>query len=45
MRASAELLWTQCKMAVFIYGMYEDSNGELHATVYVYEHHRIHVLH
>ena len=44
MRASAELLWTQCKMPVFIYGMYEDSNGELHATVYVSKHRRIHVL-
>ena len=22
-------------MPIFIYGMYEDSNGELHASVYV----------
>ncbi|KAI1790342.1 hypothetical protein LXA43DRAFT_1062149 [Ganoderma leucocontextum] len=34
MRAVADLFWSQCKMPVFIYGMYEDSKGELHATVY-----------
>ena len=35
MRAVADLFWMQCKMPIFIYGMYEDSQGKIHACVYV----------
>nr|VWP02017.1 Aspartic proteinase [Ganoderma boninense] len=34
MRAVAELFWHNCGMPIFIYGMYEDSHGNLHASVY-----------
>ena len=35
LRSVTHLFWHQCKMPVFIYGMYKDQNGDLHAAVYV----------
>ncbi|KAI1786440.1 hypothetical protein LXA43DRAFT_1065080 [Ganoderma leucocontextum] len=34
MRSVANLFWTQCNMPIFIYGMYKDKDGAVHAAVY-----------
>ena len=34
-RAVAHMLWVQCGMPVFIYGMFKDTHGKLRATVCV----------
>ena len=33
MRSVSHLFWTQCNMALFMYGMYRDKDGVLHAVV------------
>ena len=33
MRSVIHLFWTQCNMALFMYGMYKDKDGVLHAAV------------
>lgn len=35
MRSVGNMFWTQCGMALFMYGMFKDSNGKLRATVCV----------
>ncbi|KAI1783691.1 hypothetical protein LXA43DRAFT_1067395 [Ganoderma leucocontextum] len=34
MRSVANLFWTQCNMPIFMYGMYKDKDGAVHAAVY-----------
>ncbi|PIL28432.1 hypothetical protein GSI_08466 [Ganoderma sinense ZZ0214-1] len=34
LRSVTHLFWHQCNMPIFIYGMYKDKDGDLHAAVY-----------
>ncbi|PIL26692.1 hypothetical protein GSI_11219 [Ganoderma sinense ZZ0214-1] len=34
MRSVTKLFWTHCDMPIFIYGMYKDADGGLHAAIY-----------
>ncbi|KAI0710651.1 hypothetical protein C8Q76DRAFT_798195 [Earliella scabrosa] len=34
MRAVCEMFWDQCKLALFMYGMFEDKQGEFRGVVY-----------
>ncbi len=36
MAAVCKLFWDQCKMALFMYGFFEDTKGELCRAVYVF---------
>ena len=35
MRAVCEMFWDQCKLALFMYGMFEDKQGEFRGVVCV----------
>ena len=36
MRAVCEMFWDQCKLGLFMYGMFEDKNGDFRGVVCVH---------